>query len=57
MRKGFNKGKLWEERTANVALFLALPIMALVYSITLVKEKCLLYRFVLLETMIIKAIC
>lgn len=56
-RKGFNKDKLWEERTANTTLFLALPIMAQVCSITLAKEKCSFYKFPLQETAIIKAIC
>lgn len=49
-----NSGKM---RTANTALFLALPIMARVYSIMLAKDKCFLYRLVLQETAIIKAIC
>ena len=38
-----NSGK--KEQSVSGAPFLALPIMALVYSITLVKEKFLLYRW------------
>lgn len=56
-KQGFNKGKLYEERIANVILFTAPLVMALAYSITLAMEKMLLLHVCLLEAAIMKAIC